>query len=238
MNDVLIILRLYQIQFYYVIPIIAFVMSRIQSKWHVCVCSVLTLTYFAYVLHWQGSEVLGESIEHSTATLRECFPVFFMGSLVAFVYKRVEDRKITILNKFASFGLGCLSLIFQCVAIRVPFAMQPTLLNYYLNGLFLALHLFVMLIGSANFFTSQMLGGNLALRLMGKYSFGTYLFHVVVVTNIEQVPFVSERLLVDKVLISIGLTCVVAFVFYHAVEKNALRLAAYVNRQLETIGYF
>ncbi len=158
-----------------------------------------------------------------------------MGSLIAFFVKRIEDTGFSMLHyKRASRLICVLTIITQVASVRIRngFPLQEILGDYYANSLLLAVHLFLMLIGAPNEFT-EWLSESDVMRSLGKYSFGVYLFHIDVLNTFDVVvPGFKRLLFEEKMLIIFVVSCVVAYVFFHAVERPMIKLATGINQHI------
>ena len=208
-------------------------MSRLKRAWHVFAVAALSL-YFALVF-LQNAQFRKTRIAYDTMHFARCFPIFFMGSLIAFFYKRIDDTGFSMQNHPRASRIVCvLTIVTQIVSVRLrkAYPLTELLTDYYNNALVLALHLFLMLFGSPNVFTDWM-GSCRLMRLMGKYSFGIYLFHINVMgAVIWKIPIVRNMLFDDKALAVVGLSFAIGYAFFHIVESRMMRLASFVNERI------
>ena len=214
-------------------------MSNLKTTPHICLVFVLAILLPCGALLLCKELLVSIPIAHTLLTFSTCFPIFFMGSLVAFFYKRAEDRELNGLLSSAypriSYIVACLNVLLQVAVVRLRFALpfRHHLFYYYANGVLLATHMFLMLIGAPNMFT-EWLSNSWILCKMGKYSFGAYLFHMLIIANMQRIPLLDWARIPadDKVLLTFAASFLIAYFFFHLVENNMLRMANYINQKM------
>ena len=218
-------------------------MGRVRRVWHVCAVAVLSALGVVWMnTGLAAAELLSAEVNHTTMSFARCLPIFAMGSLAAFFYKRlfvdfdlVSKYLAAAARSSRSIGYACALL--QLLVIRLPqaYPLAGNLLHYYNNALLLAVHLLLMVCAAPNVFTEWM-AACVPLRVLGKYSFGVYLFHQSVMWTVMRqlgagsrpVPAVSVNV-DDQILISMSLSLLVGYLFYHTVERHTIRVAQWVN---------
>ena len=228
-----------QIAYYFLIPVVAVLMGRVRRVWHVCAVAVLSALGVVWMnTGLAAAQLLSAEVNHTTMSFARCLPIFAMGSLAAFFYKRLlvdfdlVSKYLAAARSSRSLGYACALL--QLLVIRLPHAypLAGNLLHYYNNALLLAAHLLLMVCAAPNVLT-EWLAACVPLRVLGKYSFGVYLFHQSVMWTVmrqlagSRVPLVSN--VDDQILISMSLSLLVGYLFYHTVERHTIRVAQWVN---------
>ena len=216
----------------------AFVLSKLKRGWHVglmCLATLLFATVYVQreaLARWPFSSYL--------ITFTECLPIFFMGSLMAYFYKRLDDMGLcsALNNNYPrTHTLICvLNFALMIIGVRLCFLypLERSLLHLYNSGLLWFAQMLLMLIGAPNTFTTWLADVHF-LRTLGKYSFGFYLFHrvgLVLATKLDLTGriFSTE----DKLILAILIAFALGFVFYHAVEKHMIRIANHLNKRMMT----
>ena len=230
-----------KIAYYNVIPIMALILSCFKKKWQVIWLFVVTVVISMRHMIIYRRYLSSTPSDHNAQTVMKCLPIFLMGSLVAFFYKRVEDYNINHMlaekRPKIAYALACVSVFMQIAIIRLPFFFNYTgnLLVFYINGLIMALHLFLLLVGAPNMLTEWM-SSSWILRTMGKLSFGAYLVHMLMFKLVQSREewlgkIASVKLNSQEFLLITLITCFTfAYVFYHTVETSMIKLANFVNR--------
>ena len=216
-------------------------MSHMRRAWHVLVMLVATIMYiFLYMRSPVRRFTLQNVRQPVWLNFLDHWPIFFLGSLIAYFYVRLaEDRGLT-LDKYPRIAacIGWFSVVAQYIAWRFPvlyyfYPSIPTSVSFWDNCTFTALHLALMLFGAPNVFTKWMSKCKL-LRNCGKWSFGTYMLHAhVIVIIIVKCEANGIKIPSDDLFVIIILTAfTVGYVFYELVEKHMIRLAHYINNRM------
>lgn len=94
--------------------------------------------------------------------------------------------------------------------------------------------LFIMLIGSPNFFNN--LFELKILRSIGKFSFGIYLYHPMCIDLIKEIVLIKFSY--EYYFYATGLSYCVGFVFFYCIENIMINQANYLCKLLSSIDYF
>ena len=164
------------------------------------------------------------------------YPIFLLGSLIAYVYRRLDIHDIN--QKIKHFALVDTCICFlnfslQIFGMRVYFLfqMQWTEQYYFLNSALWGTQLFLMLIGSPNAFTKWMEAALLC-KTYGKYSFGTYLFHIFAFRWLSQQSAISNLYIEDKLIMGVGLALIFGYLFHRFIERPSLNIGHRINSYL------
>ena len=200
--------------------------SKRQTTW-ICLATAVFMVVLGR--HWNR-----EWPEHWTMPFQHFFPIFFLGSLIAYCYKRLEDMDINnTLRKSQVVSSAIVALTFGTLIFGLRFPYMYEIRDAYTNTMIWAVHMFLMLIGYPNTYTNWM-SGAIVLKAYGKYSFGVYLLHIIVQRKILYTGMFANQ--VDKLFMCLFLSLLLGIAFYHIVEKNMIRLAQIVIRY--TSKYF
>ena len=173
------------------------------------------------------------NLDLTNTSLFQMYPIFLLGSLIAYVYRRLDMYDIN--QKIKHFPLidTCicvLTFFLQIFGIRVfyLFEMEWTEKFFFWNSAIWAFLLFMMLIGSPNEF-SKWMDAALLCKNYGKYSFGTYLFHVLPLRWISKQPWLDNLFIEDKIIIAISFALIIGYLFHRFIEKPSLNLGQRIN---------
>ena len=215
--------------YYILIPPLAFAMSRMTRMWHVLVMIIFTVGYFGVYLQTKFNKlypinIFGEPFQN----FLDHFPIFFIGSVVAFFYQKAEEYNISLGKyPFIKTGFGCFSLLYQFFSFRMKIDYYFPDYSYYDNSIFLSIHLFLMLICAPNIYT-DFLNQCTPLRYFGKWSYGAYLLHLSILAFLIRSKTINKIFKDDRLVIMVLIQFAVGFVFFHLVEKRIITFANYL----------
>ena len=163
------------------------------------------------------------------------FPIFFCGSLVAITYKRLEETNINSFiksNKYLNNGVFYISVIIFLTNLRSHFWIREIYHNEYQKRIFYAINWSVLIlllqIGNKNNLT-QYLENAFILRSIGKYSYGMYLLHKIVIYFIELKFYSKEKQTsnheLDKFVMVTIFSYFVGYFYFHLVENNCMKIS-------------
>ncbi len=190
------------------------------------------LLYYVYTSkHTTFSE--NDIIIHKTNALFPRFPIFFSGSFMAYAYFKYEKCNNKLLhfvtkNIITQFLLSILTFFMFVYYIKryTPF-FTPTI-SYYKDsirpGVYFAVLLFLILISEPNFFI-KLFSENYFFTESGKYSFGIYLFHPLIL--LLKFVFIEHKITYSQneiVFATILLSKLAGFIFYYAIENPCMKI--------------
>ena len=165
------------------------------------------------------------------------FPVFFLGSLIAVIYKYIlQDYNITqnYIKKYKTLDsiVSFLCVVMLIIGLRAPEWIRIEKLDmtpFY--SIYWSIFLIFTLMGSPNY-VSLFFQNSMFLQQCGKYSFGIYLFHRMAQYFLGQKFKFLNEMKVDFVITHIFLSFIIGYLFYQLVEKNLLKLASKINKKI------
>ena len=204
-------------------------MCKLRQRWHLALVSAIAVAYSAHL--WLHVDKTWARF-NSSNKFANYVSVFLLGSLVAFIVKRVEDLELSAKCLHWSPRLvelaALVNVAMQVLGLRLPYELGVA--DYAKNGVFWSAHLLLMLLSAPNAFTRRLNDVRL-MRMFGKYSFGIYLFHMfalrVVAANAWLFPTSSLKLAA-----TFALTVPLAVLFYDLIEIRTIRLANKCNAYL------
>jgi peptidoglycan/LPS O-acetylase OafA/YrhL len=216
--------------YYCVIPILAFVLSCLRRAWHAV---VITLVFAIYVHYFSAIENnFGWIWDFNNIV--NYFHIFFLGTLIGYIYKRYEDFHLDkIVKRFQviNFLLGIICFAMFCVGLRLGHNFK---LNFFGHSRFWAICLLCLLCSAPNFFTKWM-GNSHVMREFGKCSFGIYLFHVMalkIVGKFQLLGFYRFKNGTDRLIFAILLAFAIGKAFHRLVEMPMIKISRYVIHKM------
>ncbi len=182
------------------------------------------------------------------------FTVFFCGSLIAIVYFNIRNNttindflKRPLMQKIVDNGILVLFLLqfqFFSLALNSNLGVNGTnacLYKYtFLAGLYQSVSLIVLLFVSSTSPIAKLYNWSY-FKECGKYSFGLYLFHPMIIEIFKEINErfpVNFRLASEPIFIIHALTYMVAAIWFQALEDNLMKLANMLCRKLDAMSYF
>jgi peptidoglycan/LPS O-acetylase OafA/YrhL len=222
-----------EIRFYFLIPFISLVFSRIY-KYYLIVWPLQILNVI-FLIQIRRKGLF--SISDGESFLRVYLPIFFIGSTTAMAFINIEENKL--LKKLDSFRIYQLLSSVPCFAIFFTLARIEGWYNIerddsYICTSAMSILLLIILVAPSNFF-NYVMTNTIVFKIFGKYSYGTYLFHGYVIYYIKKNEKIRRYTnnLTDLVLITVCLSLLYGFIFFHAVENNLMYLSKYVIKLLD-----
>ena len=207
------------------IPPIAFAMSRLKSLWHSLIMMALAVVYMLWLMSPSVSKV-GFSIRTDSSYF---FPIFFLGSLNAYLYTAATQHGLVGLVKryrVLNFVTFCLSGGLFYAVLRIYFSYSVVHLRLY--AILVFIQFLIMMIGAPNAFT-EWLADSKFLKQYGKFSFGAYLFHMLAMRIVSDKKSMLSILnqQEDLAVYTILLSLVFGVVFHYVIEVPMIRMANY-----------
>lgn len=224
-----------EIKYYFVIPLVCIVFHYFKNNWHYLIAYSSVLTYIAYqtVFYYEAKDVYLPTANK----LYPRFPVFFSGSLVAYLYFNYEKHSNDMLRKIM------LLKPVKFILTLIPFFMALYAGKYYSvyltpgtdmykdsihPGVEFSILLFIMLISAPSNFT-RIFGDSFVLKMYGKYSFGVYLFHP---TCILVKNFFESKQQCEFVPVILLTSLLAGYLFYFLIENPAMKLGNHFIKKL------
>lgn len=172
----------------------------------------------------------------TTVDIKLTLFVFFTGSLLAYIYKTAEQshlferlQQVTLFHRTVSFLSYAVMIYFYLVFMH-NFSPIPSGTFYSRAGILIGIVLLLFLfVRTEHNFVKAFFENSSLLSDCGKYSFGIYLFHQVVigVMNTEYIKtnVVSHLKLPIKYLVLYLLAYLFGYLFFHLIEKHLINFA-------------
>ena len=172
-----------EIRFYFLIPFISFLFSRIYT--HKIICWLLHIFNLSFLILIRKRKLFSIGTDEEISRFELYIPVFMIGSTLALIYANLETTKwIEILDKYKIYNylltIPCVIFFIYLCRYEAWYENQIVRDDAYLYSAGISGLLFFMLIAPSNFF-NQFMSKSIILNLFGKFSFGTYLFHMNVI---------------------------------------------------------
>jgi peptidoglycan/LPS O-acetylase OafA/YrhL len=223
----------HEIKFYFVLPFLVFIFWKYNKLWQTFLIIFITnCLYFYYYFKILGTYSIHNFSEHLI--------VFLFGYTVAILYIKLEQHNILeylkdlkVFNYTICFITYIMFIDGHRSGYIYSYLKRYFFTNSYTNwGLYWSIFLFLMLIGEPNHFTNNLNESKL-LKNYGKYSYGVYLINIYV-NHLNDKYFKPDF----DGLLFVCLSCYwFAFLFYHLLEKNMIKLANLIIFRLENSNY-
>jgi peptidoglycan/LPS O-acetylase OafA/YrhL len=161
-------------------------------------------------------------------------PVFITGSSLANLYTSLTDSNLMEKINNNRLMTNSLSMIcFVCFLIGSRFYVWFDRLTYHFC-VFWSTHLLMMLVSAPNNYVTSFLEKFKLLKIIGKYSFGFYLFHGLSIGLYrKEKNFLKEIDLLDYFLIRVIILYTQAlffgYLFFVLIENNCIKMANIIN---------
>lgn len=220
-----------EIRYYFLIPFIAILFSRIHNVrligW---IIFLINLIFLVSIRRFGLFRILEN---HELTRFDRYLPVFMAGSTLALLYFNLERTKIIEkLTKFKVYNyiLTLISLILFILITRSHAWYKTYKDDAYVYSAGIALFMLLLLVSPSNY-VAQYLSNDLILKIFGKFSYGTYLFHINVQKNQSKFPF--RRYLTvttDFTAVNLLISLFFGVLFYYSVENNLMIVSKYVTK--------
>jgi peptidoglycan/LPS O-acetylase OafA/YrhL len=218
--------------------------------------TLLGVLYFKYeqIKHSESNH-LGEVLSHRQKLFSILIRylictrnVIQKNALFAFILNQAILKKTMLVifsYKMLNFLVGCLSSVLFLAGFykfSTYFYDLDSIYSSYFSSVCLCLFLFLMLISQENFF-KNIFNDNYALRKLGNYSFGIFLFHPMCMLIKpyyfdklgERKPPVSN---LEIVIATILLSHCCGWLFYHTVQTPFMKMGDFASRKIKDSKYF
>lgn len=230
-----------EIKYYFIIPLLSF--TAIKLKRFMLVYWAL-LAVFIYIYESKNifGIVPGHYLHQQRHNLLPTLSIFLNGSLVAIAYYLVETNK-TISNLFSNvylkklLGFICLFLFVYGMKIFIPL-LNPKAKKFEYSsksGAYWSTVMFLMLIGAPNVST-DMFEKSYLMTTCGKYSFGFYLFHPMVMLLVQN--HIKTKIHLEMIAINFIFSLLLGFLFHFLVEDRLILFANRLCKRLASTDYF
>lgn len=222
-------------KYYFLIPLICLVASKFGRFLYVflimCLCFTISNEYFNY---FKLTAPDFDNYHRHILTTR--FTVFFYGSIAAIalvVAENLPNLKETIKNKYSQKFICFLSVFLFILGFK--HVNQDRVWHENTAGKIWSTFLFLMTIAEPNLLTNYFSQSNF-LKSCGKYSFGMYLLHPMFIRITHLLKIVSSQM--DLIIVVTFFTYLGAYLFFHLLENQLIKLANKICKRLEQVAFF
>ena len=225
-----------EIKYYFFIPLLAIISNKINKNALTKLGWLLALIVCLFLIERTRLIVDFDKNGNFTRENHEFltrFTTFFIGSILGLCVHFINS--IEIIAKIKNHSL--FRFLFGVVSL-VLFLKGLTRFSRYYNtdlridmdffdaSLYWSIFLFMFIVGSPNFFTNFFKLG--LFKYCGKFSYGIYLYHMMVIDYIHKNYRNTVKLKIEIVIYCFVSIFVIGFIFYYLVEKNLIRLANFI----------
>ena len=216
-----------EIRYYFLIPFISILFSRVYKlKLLVWSLFLVKLFYLAKIKQYKWVKMYEDN---QINELSGYLPIFLAGSILAGLYANLEETKwIEKLSnsRIYNYILTILSLIVFVLIARSHAQYKTVRDDAYLYSAGITIFMFLLLVSPSNLI-AKYLSSEFMLKSIGKYSYGTYLFHKTVIRNNFIIITFKNYLKIstDLCLATIFISFCYGFLFSHLVENNSISIA-------------
>ncbi len=226
-----------EIKYYFFIPIISFISAKSEKKWitvwllcSACALYVEVYNPFAFPSQFSFNEGLWSR-----------FTLFFTGSQLAILFFYLEQ--LPAVREYAS---KTIIKYILSIGLNILFIAQFWLFSSFddkdsiLSAKYQVILVFLLLYIDKTNSIARLLD-SYYLRTCGRYSFGIYLLHPIVIqafkNSQKSIPTAYHEYIFKyamiRLLIVIGLTYLAAFFWFHLLENNLVKLANKLVKSIE-----
>ena len=232
-----------EIRYYLLIPsYILFVYKLRKYSNIVLTCSILSILYIDYF-----------NVKTSFIDLRRN-SIFFKASLIALLYEKIEKQNlfIKIKNNYYFRSLMCALIVIISYAMAKKFARvfnkEMTWGKGTLSSEYYSLFLFiVVLIGAPNSISNFM--ENKLLTNLGKYSFGIYLWHPILIDvvkyqvknylqNKQSTFYLGTLSSTEKLVFLFIQTYLCGYLFFRYIENPSMKFGYKLCKRISSLSFF
>ena len=214
-----------EIKYYLIIPLIVYVAHKFRVNFKLaCVIHAVLVGTVCFFICFKLK--FGKPTSFWTA-----LPTFLIGSSMAILYKTLVESQVNLkINsyKLLSMSISIVSGLMFIIGVRIHVWCEDY--SIYIYSIYWSAHMLLMLIGAPNQFTT-LLSNIKFLKIVGKYSYGFYLFHGL---SMQLFGIISTKwsflnMGLIKVLILNAQALLMGCVYYELVETNCIKLAKKIN---------
>ena len=225
-----------EIKYYFFIPLLAIISNKINKNLYSKLAWILVLIVSLFLIERTRLIVDFDKNGNFTRENHEFltrFTTFFLGSilgLVIYFINSIEIIKKMKNNSLFRFLLGVISLVLFLKGLtRFSRHYNRELridMDFFDASLYWSLFLIMFIVGSPNFFTNFFKLG--LFKNCGKFSYGIYLYHMMVIDYINKNYRNTVKLNIEIVIYGFVSIFVIGFIFYYLIEKNLIRIANFL----------
>ena len=216
-------------KYYIFIPLFCLIAVYINFKASIFANSVL----IGFIYHYQVNQNNLDFILEKAYLFSVRFSTFYLGSLIAVFYRCIQrNRAINdyiIQNKYFQYIVCVLSFVLYLFGARKCSSMyspQLQLQDFFRASLYWSFVFSIMLLGKKDNIFIEIFR-NKFLCLVGKYSFGIYLFHPLchefILVHLKYYPPVIAQF--EFLFYSFVFSFSAGFLFFHLIENRFIKLA-------------
>jgi peptidoglycan/LPS O-acetylase OafA/YrhL len=229
-------------QYYFLIPFISFIAASAGRSWFLF-CLIL-VTFIIVIEIFNPFDFSYESY-HRNWKVTGHLTLFLKGSLTAILYyniKKAENLNRLVINTTSQtiiYSMTWLAIIYMLR--NGPTAWQATLPQpnpHFIHAEYAAFVVFfLMIFGEPNYFT-EIFNNNIVFRIYGKYSYGIYLNHGIMITLYNAVIVDYADRILGPFLTLLIMCYAYGFIWFYCVENPLNKFASYVCAQLSMHSFF
>jgi peptidoglycan/LPS O-acetylase OafA/YrhL len=237
-----------EIKYYFFIPIISYVSVKSGKYW--LVFWSLSTAFMIYVEIYNPFLFSPRNYDITVPDLSPRFTMFFAGSQLGIIYFYFEKmptvREFTlkpITRKLLSISLN---ILFTVQFLLFSSELQPGL-NFFKHSFVSAIYqigIIFMLLYVNDENQVAKIYNTYYLRMSGCYSFGIYLLHMtiihIIITSKDFIPSAYHKYVFkfgfQRAFIIIGMTYFVAFIWFHLIENQLMKIANKLLKLIESIA--
>lgn len=217
-----------EVKYYFFIPVICLVYIKFgKYKKYL----LFGLSFYLFIAEYFNIYNLKNSDHNSTKRhlLLPRFNVFFAASIIAMFFLNLNLKYEFLKSKYfiISFKIIVTGLIiyFPYEFLKYLNPKVSHITHSTFSGIYLAIIVLLLLIGPQDYFVTKWLENSDFLLKCGKYSFGIYLFHPMVMRINRLIKTKTDF---EMIILIMFLSILMGVAFYQLIEKNFIKMGNYL----------